>query len=89
MKPKVSVCVFAIRMRVTCFVAVKLAVVAGGTGGQVIAGLMSPVFWFAESYLSISAFSFTDDRHFLIIVPVDFQVFPDLIGCRSRSNLSL
>ena len=36
--------------RVSCAISVKLAVVAEGTGGQVIAGLTSPVLWFAESY---------------------------------------
>ena len=34
----VCVCVFAIRARVSCSVALKLAVVSGGIGGQVIAG---------------------------------------------------
>ena len=65
----VCVCVFAITARVSCSVALKLAVVAGGIGGQVIAGLTSPVLRLAESYPSISAFSFADDGHFLIIVP--------------------
>ena len=60
----VCVCVFAITARVSCSVALKLAVVAGGTGGQAIAGLSSPVLRFAESYPSISAFSFADDGHF-------------------------
>ena len=53
-----SVCVFAIRARISCSVALKLTVVAGG---QVIAGWTTPVLWFAESYPSISAFSFVDD----------------------------
>ena len=34
---------------VSCAIGVKLAVVALGTGGQVSAGLMSPVLWLAES----------------------------------------
>ena len=73
------VCVFVIRAHVSCSIILKLA---GGAGGQVIAGFMSPVLRSAESYPSISAFSFTDDGHFLIIVPVDFRVLPDLICCR-------
>ena len=77
-----SVCVFRIRARVTCSVTLKLAVVAGGTGVQVIAGLTVPVLQFAESYSSISAFSFAGGRHFLIIVPDDFRFLPDLISCR-------
>ena len=60
---------------------VKLAVVGGGTQGQVIAGLTSPVLQFVESYPSISAFFFADDRHFLIIVYISFRYLPDLIGC--------
>ena len=56
--------------------------VARGTGGQVIAGLMAAVLQSAESYLSISAFSFADDGHFLIIVPIDFRLLPDLIRHR-------
>ena len=71
-------CVFAISARVSCSVALKLAVVAGGTGGQVIAGLTLPVLRFAESYPSISAFSVADDGHFLIIVPVDFWILPEM-----------
>ena len=67
-------CVFAITARVPCSIVLKLAVVAGGIGCQVIAGLTSPVVRFAESYRSISAFSFGDDGHFLIIVPVDFRL---------------
>ena len=55
---------------------------AGGTGCQVIAGLTAPVLRFAASYPSISTFSFTDDRHFLVIIPVYFRFFPDLICCR-------
>ena len=70
---------FAIRARVSCSIAVKLAVAAGGTGGQVIARLTSLVLQFVESYPSISAFSFVDNRHFLIIVSVDFQFLRDLI----------
>ena len=75
-------CVFAIRARVSCSIVIKLAVVAGGTGGQVIAGLTSPVLLSAESYPSISAFSFADDGHFLIIVSLDFRFLPDLIRYR-------
>ena len=71
----VCVCVFAIRARVSCSVALKLAVVAGGIGGQVIAGLTSLVLRLTESYPSISAFSFADDGHFLIIV-TDFRFLP-------------
>ena len=71
---------FAIRARISCSVAVKFAVAAGGIRGQVIAGLTSPVVRFAESYPFISAFSFTDNCHFLIIVPIDF--LQDLIGHR-------
>ena len=52
----VCVCVFAIRARVFCSVALKLAMIAGGAGGQVIAGLTVPVLRFTESYPSISAF---------------------------------
>ena len=74
-------CVFAITARVSRSTALKLDVVAGGTGGQVIAGLTSPVLWPAESYPSISAFSFADDGHFLIIIPLDFRFLPDLIRC--------
>ena len=83
-KPKLSVCVyvFAIHTRISCSVAIKLAVAAGGIGGQVIVGLTSPVLRFAESYPPISAFSFADDGHFLIIVPIDFRFLPDLIGRR-------
>ena len=57
-----SVCVFAITARVSCSAALKLAVAAGGTGSQVIAGLSSPVLRFTESYPSISAFSFARRR---------------------------
>ena len=35
-----------------------------------------------ECYPSISAVSFADDGHFLIIVPVDFRLLSDLIRCR-------
>ena len=55
------VCVFTIRARVSCSIALKLAVAAGSTGGQVIVGLMSPVLRLAESYSSISAYSFVND----------------------------
>ena len=72
------VCVFAITARVSCSIALKLAVVAGSARGQVIAGLMSPVLLSAESYPSISAFSFADDGHFLIIVSLDFTEFDSL-----------
>ena len=58
----VCVCVFAIRARVSCSIALKFAVAAGGTGGQVIAVLTSPVLRSAESYPSISAFSFARER---------------------------
>ena len=71
----VCVCVFAIRARVSCSVALKLAVISGGIGGQVIAGLTSLVLRLTESYPSISAFSFADDGHFLIIV-TDFWFLP-------------
>ena len=49
-------CVFAMRVHVSCSIAVKLAVVAGGIGGQVIVGLTSAVLLFVKSYLPISAF---------------------------------
>ena len=77
----VCVCVFAICARVSCSVTI-IAVVAEGIGGQVIAGLTAPVLRFAESYPSISAFSFADAGHFLIIVLIDFQFIRDLIRCR-------
>ena len=48
--------VFAMRALVSCSVALKLTVAAGGTGGQVIAGLKAPVLRFAESYPSILLF---------------------------------
>ena len=73
------VCVFAICARVSCSIVIKLAVVAGGIGCQVIAGFTASVLRFAESYPSISAFSFADDRHFLITVPVDFWLLQDVI----------
>ena len=72
---------FAITARVSCSVVFKLAVAAGGTGGQVIAGLTAPVLQFAESYPSITAYSY--DGHFLIIIPIGFRFSPDLIRCRS------
>ena len=72
---RVCVCVFAIRARFL-LVALKLAVVAGGIGDQVIAGLTSLVLRLTESYPSISAFSFADDGHFLIIVTIDFRFLP-------------
>ena len=68
-------------MKGSCSVTPKLAVVAGGSGDQVIAGSTSPVMWSAESCPSISAFSFADDGHFLIIVSIDFHFLPDLIRC--------
>ena len=68
---------FGIHTRVSCSIPVKLAVVAEGTGGQVIAGLTLPVLQLEESYPFISAFSFANDSHFLIIVPIDFS-FPRL-----------
>ena len=75
-----------IRARVSCSIAVKLAVVAGeksgGAEGQVIAGLTSPVLRFAESYQCISAMSFADQRPCQNIVPVDIRFLPDLIDCR-------
>ena len=74
-------CVFAIRARISCSIVVKLAVIAGGIGCQVIAGLTSPVLPFAESCPSISAYSFADDGHFLIIVPIGFRFLLDLIRC--------
>ena len=43
------VCVFRIRAHISCSIAAKLAVVAWGIRGQVIAGLTLPVFQFAES----------------------------------------
>ena len=73
-------CVFVIRARISCSVAIKLTVVAGRTRGQVIVGLMTPVLRFTESNPSISAFSFVDDSHFLIIVLIDFRFLQDLIG---------
>ena len=69
-----SVCVFVVCARVSCSIAVKLAVVAEGTGSQVIAELTSFVLRLAESYPSISAFSIVDDGHFLIIAPIDFRL---------------
>ena len=45
-------------------------------------GLTSPVLWFSESYPSISTFSFVNNCHYLIIVPIDFRFLLDLIGCR-------
>ena len=72
---------FVITVCVSRFTALKLAVIAGGTRGQVIAGLTLPVLRSVESYPSISAFSFADDNHFLIIVLSDFRFLTDLIGC--------
>ena len=72
----VCLCVFTIRKRIFCSFVVELAVVAGGIQGQVIAGLTAPALRFAESYLSISAFPFADDRHFLIIVPNNLRFIP-------------
>ena len=74
----ISVCV-------SCSTTLKLAVVAENIGGQVIAGLTTPVLRFAESYLSISAFSFSGNHHFLIIVPTNFQFLPNLIRCHLTS----
>ena len=74
-------------MCVSCSVALKLAVVAGGTGGQVIAGLTLPVLQYADSYLSIATFSFADDHHFLIIVPVDFRFYGTCFTVIPRLNL--
>ena len=54
-KLAMSVCVSAICACVSCAIGVKLTVVADGTGGQVLVGLMLPVLTFAESYLPISA----------------------------------
>ena len=59
-----------------------------GTGGQVIAGLTAPVLRFVESYPSTSAFSFADDRHFLVNVPVDFRFLP-VIRCRPTFEFKL
>ena len=73
---------FVIHVSVSCSIALKLAVVARGAGGQVIVGLTSPILWLAESYPSISAFSFADDGHFLIIDPTDFRFSSDLFRCR-------
>ena len=84
-----SVCVFAITARVSCSIPLKLAVVAEGAGGQVIAGLTSPVLLSAERYPSISAFSFVDEGHFLIIVSLDFRFLPDLIRCRLTFEFKL
>ena len=75
-------CVFAIRVRVSCSIGVPLAVVAGGIGCQVIVGLTLPILRFAESYLSISVFSFADDGLFLIIFLINFRFLPDLIRYR-------
>ena len=77
---------FAIRARVSCSVIVKLAVIAGGIGGQVIVGLTSPVLQLAESYPSISAFFFADDHHFLIIVLINFRFFTGLDCYRPMSE---
>ena len=82
MKPKVFVCVSGICECISCSVTLKLAVVAEGTGGQVIAELVSPILQFAESYPFISTFTFMNDCHFLIIVPIDFRFLPNLIHCR-------
>ena len=83
---------FAIRTRVSCSVALKLTVVVGGTKGQVIAGLTSPVLWFTESYPFISAFSLADDSHFLSIVPLirchpTFEFKPIIIILSCSSNM--
>ena len=34
-----------------------------------------------QSYSFISAFSCADDGYFLIVIPINFQFLPDLIGC--------
>ena len=73
-----SVHVFAMRARVSC----SVAVAAGGSGGQVIVELMAPVLRLEESYPNIFAFTFADELHFLIIVPIDFWFLPDLIRRR-------
>ena len=52
----VCLCVRDTHVRVSCSVTLKLAVVAGSAGGQVIAGLMTPILRFAETYPAISAF---------------------------------
>ena len=67
----------------TCFLLHRHQTRCGcwGHWGQVIAGLTLPVLRFAASYPFISAFSFADDRHFPIIVLVDFRFLLDLIGC--------
>ena len=67
----------------SCSISVKLTAVAGGTGGQVIAGLTSPVLWFTEIVLPFPRLSFVDNHHFLINVPIDFWLLPDLTGCCS------
>ena len=36
-----------------------------------------------REYPSISAFILADDRHFLIIVPIDFRFLSDFIRCLS------
>ena len=72
----VCVCVFAIRARVSCSIALKLAVVSGGHRGSGYSGVHTPRLAVpTESYPSISAFSFADDGHFLIIV-TDFWFLP-------------
>ena len=50
------VCVHCVCPCVSCSIALKLTVAAGGTGGQVIAGLKSPVLQFIEIYHFISVF---------------------------------
>ena len=73
---------FAIRARVSCSVALKLAVAAGGTGGQVIVGLTSPVL--LDRVIRPLPLSDANDRHFLIIVLIDFRFIRDLIRCRLK-----
>ena len=81
-----SVCVSGICTCVSCSIAIKRD---GGIRGQVIAVLTSPVLRFAESYSSISTFSFVDDHHFLVMVSIDFQFLLDLIGSRSTIEFKL
>ena len=67
-----SVCVSAMRALVSCAISVKLAVVAEGTRGQVLAG--SPNLRFAELSFHFRC-SFAGDHHFLIIVPLTFGFY--------------
>ena len=72
---------------ISCFVGVKLAVVAGGTRGQVLVDFARLAVQRELSFLS--AFSFAVDGHFLNIIPIDFQILPDLICCRTTLILTL